>query len=64
MLPVQPARVKPRAQPAYLFTALSTRHLFVVVAQSDHLINLRQPAYVIAAIAHTIGAVWAAVPTM
>jgi pimeloyl-ACP methyl ester carboxylesterase len=46
------------------FTALSTRHLFVVVAQSDHLINLRQPAYVIAAIAHTIQAVRAASPAM
>jgi hypothetical protein len=28
-----------------------------VVAQSDHLINLRQPAYVIVAIAHTVDAV-------
>ena len=38
------------------FTALSTRSLFVVVPQSDHMIQLRQPAYVIAAIVRTLEA--------
>jgi pimeloyl-ACP methyl ester carboxylesterase len=38
------------------FTDLSTRHLFVVVPQSDHMIQQRQPAYVIAAIVRTVEA--------
>jgi len=37
-------------------TALSTRHLFVVVPQSDHMIQLRQPAYVIAAVVRALEA--------
>jgi pimeloyl-ACP methyl ester carboxylesterase len=36
------------------FTALSTRHLFVVVPQSNHMIQLTQPAYVIAAVVRTL----------
>ena len=36
------------------FTALSTRHLFVVVPQSNHMIQLTQPAYVIAAVVRTV----------
>jgi pimeloyl-ACP methyl ester carboxylesterase len=38
------------------FTALSTRHLFVTVPQSNHMIQLTQPAYVIAAVVRTIEA--------
>jgi pimeloyl-ACP methyl ester carboxylesterase len=38
------------------FTALSTRSLFVVVPRSDHMIQLRQPGYVIAAVVRTLEA--------
>jgi pimeloyl-ACP methyl ester carboxylesterase len=38
------------------FTALSTRHLFVVVPQSNHMIQLTQPAYVIGAVVWTLEA--------
>jgi hypothetical protein len=48
-----------RAEQAWLwwqrhFTALSTRHLLVVVPQSNHSIQLTQPAYVIAAVDRTV----------
>ena len=36
------------------FTALSTRPLLVVVPQSNHMIQLTQPAYVIAAVVRTL----------
>jgi pimeloyl-ACP methyl ester carboxylesterase len=38
------------------FTALSTRHLLVVVPQSNHMIQLTQPAYVSAAVVWTFEA--------
>jgi hypothetical protein len=37
-------------------TALSTCHLFVVVPQSNHMIQLTQPAHVIAAVVWTLEA--------
>ena len=48
-----------RAEQAWLwwqrhFTALSTRPLLVVVPQSNHMIQLTQPAYVIAAVVRTV----------